>query len=109
MTKKVIDIRSRMTPNWLKKGQAVLNAMSEQDQETIIAFVFNIVLEDVRSGLKGEESDVFFEMIDKELQKFHPCYFSDQIDGNAVGFTKNTKVCPLCAVKIENILRYHGF
>lgn len=109
MTKKVTDIRSKMTPNWIEKGRAVLDSLSEQDQENIVAFVFNLVLEDVRAGLKGEEAEVFFEMIDKELQKSHAnCYFSDYVDGNAVGFTKDTKMCVLCTVKIRNILRAFG-
>jgi len=67
--------------------------MTEQDQETIVAYVFNMVLADVEMGLKGEDAEVFFEMIDQEYQKIHSgCYFSDQVDGNAVGFTQNTKV-----------------
>ena len=103
---KVTDIRSKMTPNWIEKGKEVLDSMSEQDQETLVAFVFNLILEDVKTGLKGENAEIFFEMIEKEFQKSHKdCYFSGQVDGNAVGFTKDTKVCVLCAVKVKNILR----
>jgi len=106
MTKKVIDIRSKMTPTWIEKGKAVLDSMSEREQETIIAFVFNLVMEDVKTGLRGEEAEVFFEMIEQEFQKVHKgCYFSDDVDGNAVGFTKETAVCLLCAAKVRNILR----
>jgi len=109
MTKKVTDIRSKMTPNWIEKGKAVLGSLSEQDQETLIAFVFNLVLEDVKTGLKGEEAEVFFEMIDKEYQKYHAeCYFSDDVDGNETGFTRDTKVCLLCAIKVKNILQAFG-
>ena len=106
---KIVDIRTRMTPNWLERGKAVLESMSPDDQETIIAFVFNLVMEDVKAGLKGEEAEVFFEMIAEEFEKAHKgCYFSDDVDGNAVPFDNDTKVCPLCAVKIRNVLLAFG-
>jgi len=109
MTKKVTDIRSKMTPSWIEKGKAVLDSMSEQDRDIAIAFVFNIVLEDVKMGLRGEEAEVFFEMIDAEYEKFHKdCYFSDNVDRNETGFTQDTKVCLLCAIKVKNILRAFG-
>ena len=83
--------------------------MSEQDQETLVAFVFNLILEDIKTGLRGEEAEVFFEMIDAEYEKFHKdCYFSDNVDGNETGFTQDTKVCLLCAIKVKNILRAFG-
>jgi len=107
---KVTDIRSRMTPNWIEKGRAVLDSMPEQDQETLIAFVFNLVMEDVKSGLKGEEAEVFFKMIDDEFRKAHSdCYFGIDTDGNTTKFTKDTKLCLICAVKVRNILRTFGY
>jgi len=109
MTKKITDIRSKMTLNWIEKGRVVLNSMTEQDQGTIIAFVSTLILEDVKTGLKGEEAEVFFEMIDKEYQKLHrDCYFSDDVDGNETGFTRDTKVCLLCAIKVKNVLQAFG-
>jgi len=109
MTKKVIDIRTRMTPNWLEKGKAVLESMTDDDRETIIAFVFNLVMEDVKTGLSGENAEVFFEMIDKEFRKAHAhCYFSIDVDGNETPYTKDTELCLLCAVKMRNILRAFG-
>jgi len=72
----VTDIRSKMTPNWIEKGKAILASMPEQDRDTLIAF---------------------------------GCYFGIEIDGNEVKFTKNTKLCLICAVKVRNILRAHGY
>ena len=83
--------------------------MSEQDQETIVAFVFNTVLSDVKMGLRGEEAEVFFEMIDDEFRKSHSdCYFGIDTDGNEVRFTENIKLCLMCAVKVRNILQAFG-
>ena len=105
MAKKV-DIRSRMTPDWIQKGKAVLDKLTSNERDIVTAYMFNIILEDVKAGLRGEEADVFFEMIDQEFQKIHSgCYFSAQVDGNAVEFNANTNVCPLCAVKIKKVLQ----
>ena len=98
----------REPSEWVKKGETLYNSMNPEDQETIVGFVFRLVLGDVRMGLAGENTDEggFFQTIDAEYQKSHAdCYFSDQVDGNAVRFIKNTKICVLCAVKVKNILR----
>ena len=108
---KIVDIRTRMTPNWLEKGKAALESIAPDDRETIIAFVFNIVVEDLKAGLRGKKADVFFQIIIEEFEKANPhkgCYFSDDVDGNAVPFNNDTKVCPLCAVKIRNVLLAFG-
>ena len=108
--KKVTDIRSKLTPAWIEKGKAALDSLSEQDQEYLVAFMFNLILTDVKMGLKGEEAEVFFEMIDDEFRKAHAgCYFGIETDGNEVNFTKETKLCLICAVKVNNILRAFGY
>jgi len=93
----------------IKAGKEILDALDQEDKENVIAFVFNIILEDVKMGLKGENAEIFFEIIAAEFQKPHSgCYFSQKIDGNAVDFNDNTEFCPICAVKVRNILRAYG-
>lgn len=112
---KIVDIRSRMIPEWIKAGKEILGGMSEENQEKIIAFIFNLVLEDVKAGLsRAEDGEIFFQTInkefeDKEFERGHKqCYFSLEVDGNEVRFTEDTNLCLICAVKMMNVLRAHG-
>jgi len=99
----IINIKDRMTPDWITKGKAVWNKLSEEDTVSITAFVFNLVLADVQMGVDGQEHEVFFERVNRIYQAAHAhCYFSDLIDGNETAYTG--QLCPLCAVKVRNIL-----
>jgi len=102
------DINEKLLPEWLQKGKRVLDRLPDADREAVTAFIFNVVLADVKRGLEGEDAEVFFQAINQEYEKAHGhCYFNEQYDGNAVPFSDDTPLCLVCAVKVRNVLRWY--
>jgi len=86
----------------------ILDAMPVDKRTKVIELVFQMVLDDVKSGVKGERAGIFFEQIALVYEDAHfPCYFSGQIDGNEIPFGEGTAyLCESCRVKLDNILTF---
>jgi hypothetical protein len=110
---KLIDFDFRKKaedPKWATLGQKVLDMLPEEQRQAAIVFVINAIMYDIESGAEGENDNaIFYKAAKAILDRTHEgCYFCDSIDGNATEFTRNTKVCMLCAVKVANILQACG-
>ena len=103
------DINTKLLPEWLQKGKRIVDKMKEHEREAVTAFIVNVVIADVKRGLDGEEADVFFKMInDLYIESHGHCYFNEQFDGNETPFSDDTSLCPICAVKARNVLRWYA-
>uniref|UniRef100_A0A6H1Z9L4 Uncharacterized protein n=2 Tax=viral metagenome TaxID=1070528 RepID=A0A6H1Z9L4_9ZZZZ len=107
----VIDLNRRRDPEWLKKGWAILDKLTPDERNAVIVHVFNLALEDVKAGVDGQPHERFFAAIDEIYTAANPhrhCYFCTDIDGNAVEYTEAISICPICLVKVTNILSKFG-
>lgn len=95
-------------PEWAKRGDKLLSAMSAEDRNSVVSLVFNAVCHDVADGLTGEPDTVFFPVVNNMFEAGHDCYFSEQYDGNETPFTADTPLCLICYVKVRNVLRACG-
>ena len=97
---KIYDLREKLTPPWIRKGKAAMDKLQPEEQDAAMAFMFNLILADVRNGLAGEDNEIFFDLINAEFEKGHNCYFNPHIMPESIKFTDTTRVCKLCAIKL---------
>ena len=93
-----------------KRGRDLVNDLPIQDGLDIISYITVNTLFAALEEIKAKEGP-FFEKVDeiyKELKQ--PCYFcNEDIDPNEVEFTKDTRLCLFCLLKVGNILTAFGF
>lgn len=108
----IIDISKRILKQengWVEKGLSALASVSEEDARAIIDFFSQYTLKEIRIGLGLDEIDEDIELpIFNAVHKIYEeaaggCYFcSDEVDPNAEQFGPDSKLCPMCQLKLAN-------
>ncbi|MBU1052651.1 MAG: hypothetical protein KKC46_02340 [Proteobacteria bacterium] len=101
---------------WYEEGIALVNSIDPDTASRIVTFLLTYVTTEVKVGLGllDTEDDPgelkFFNKIADIFEKAAGgCYFcSKTIDPNADEFSKDTRACPACALKLANFVQALG-
>ena len=72
-------------PN-VRNGMRLFENLSREERELITGFIFGMIKFDVRTGLTGEDAEIFFDEIDAIYEEFkaeaqenlNKCFFCDE-------------------------------
>jgi hypothetical protein len=120
---KIIDfskvLKDKKPQQWFAAGKAVLDRMSEYDQEAVFNFMREYSLCEiaisrgiVEADMEVIENDDNFRFADQVQEIYneaaHGCYFCTDNDPNAVEFDNSTVLCIGCQVKAVKMLKHYG-
>jgi hypothetical protein len=72
----------RDQPSWVTKAIRIYEKMDQRDRELVTGLIFASIKEDIKLGLAGEDTEVFFKEIDKMYEASEEavkkCFFCDE-------------------------------
>ena len=109
---KIIDFNKILKDKdtWYEDGIAAINSLDPETANQVMTFLLTYVMTEVRVGLglvDTEEDPGELKIYDKIADIYEEaagdCYFcSDLVDPNADEYGPDTRVCPMCALKLAN-------
>ena len=118
---KILQERARKNKGYApeetwEKGFNELEKIGLEKAGFIVEFIVQYIEKEVGVGLgvidAGEtiETPIFDRIDDIYRDAASSCYFcaGTEIDPNEVGFTKSTKLCPICRMKLANVAKALG-
>ena len=116
-TKILKDIKDAEQGAWYNDGIEAINSLNPETANRVMTFLLTYVMTEVRVGLglvDTEEDPGELKIFDKiqdiyDEARITDCYFcSDAVDPNADEYGPNTRVCPMCALKLANFVTALG-
>jgi hypothetical protein len=115
-TKILKDIKDAEKGAWYDDGIDAINSLDPETANRIMTFLLTYVMTEVRVGLclvDTEEAPGELKIFDKIADIYEEaadgCYFcSDLVDPNADEYGPDTRVCPMCALKLANFTQALG-
>jgi len=115
IAQKLLEKRSQENAAWIANGLDIIRQLSDKDADDVVNAVLGILLLECEIGLGISDYDLdeelkFFDAIDKVYQQAAGnCYFCNkETDPNAKQFTRETRLCTDCQLKLANIMQFLG-
>lgn len=109
---KIIDFTKilKEKDTWYDDGIDAINSLDPEIANEIMTFLLTYVMTEVRVGLGLVDTEedpgelkIFEKIADIYEEAAGDCYFcSDAVDPNADEYGPDTRVCPMCALKLAN-------